>query len=41
MSIKSKLRGLCIHEAIHNSSDLCPKVVTDKVYYRAIVIVSP
>lgn len=31
IAIKAKLRGLCIHEAIHSSSDLCPKVVSDKV----------
>ena len=31
-AIKVKLRGICIHEAMHNSSELCPKVVADKVH---------
>jgi len=35
IAIKAKLRGLCIHEAIHSSSDLCPKVVSDKVVEKA------
>lgn len=38
IAMKAKLRGLCIHDAIHSSSDLCPKVVSDKVGYCVISI---
>jgi hypothetical protein len=28
---KQALKGLCIHEQLHSSTALCPKVATDKV----------
>lgn len=29
--VKQTMKGLCIHEKMHSTPALCPKIVTDKV----------